>query len=250
MELLPVDASAFLILFCRVGAVLMLLPVFSEDAIPARIRLTMSLGMAAALWGLLSTRVIPIAQNSVALPGIVIAEILTGLAMGMIIRIMFMAAAMAGSIISLQVGLSSALINDPAQGGQASVLSKFVSVAAAVVCMGMGVHHLWIAAIVHSYTMFPVGGLPPAADFSQLAIATIGKSMSLSLSLSAPLLIYGIVFNIALGLAARLAPAIQVFFIAQPLNLMLGLSLFATLLGAILNCFSSAMTDWLQSGWT
>jgi flagellar biosynthetic protein FliR len=57
------------------------------------------------------------------------------------------------------------------------------------------------------------------------------------------------VFNIALGLAARLAPAIQVFFIAQPLNLMLGLSLFATLLGAILNCFSSAMTDWLQSGW-
>lgn len=249
MELLPVDASAFLILFCRVGAVLMLLPVFSEDAIPARIRLTMSLGMAAALWGLLSARVIPVAQNSVTLPGIVIAEILTGLAMGMIIRIMFMAAAMAGSIISLQVGLSSALINDASQGGQASVLSKFVSVAAAVVCMGMGVHHLWIAAIVHSYTMFPVGGLPPAADFAQLAIATVGKSMSLSLSLSAPLLIYGIVFNMALGLSARLAPAIQVFFIAQPLNLMLGLSLFATLLGAILNCFSSAMTDWLQSGW-
>jgi flagellar biosynthetic protein FliR len=249
MELLPVDASAFLILFCRVGAVLMLLPVFSEDAIPARIRLTMSLGMAAALWGLLSARVIPVAQNSVSLPGIVIAETLTGLAMGMIIRIMFMAAAMAGSIISLQVGLSSALINDASQGGQASVLSKFVGVAAAVVCMGMGVHHLWIAAIVHSYTMFPVGGLPPAADFAQLAIATIGKSMSLSLSLSAPLLIYGIVFNIALGLSARLAPAIQVFFIAQPLNLMLGLSLFATLLGAILNYFSSDMTDWLQSGW-
>ncbi len=249
MELLPVDASAFLILFCRVGAVLMLLPVFSEDAIPARIRLTLSLGMAAGLWGLLSARVIPVAQNSVTLPGIVIAEILTGLAIGMIIRIMFMAAAMAGSIISLQVGLSSALINDASQGGQASVLSKFVSVAAAVVCMGMGVHHLWIAAIVHSYAMFPVGGLPPAADFAQLAIATVGKSMSLAISLSAPLLIYGIVFNIALGLSARLAPAIQVFFIAQPLNLMLGLALFASLLGAILTCFSTAMTDWLQSGW-
>ncbi len=249
MELLPVDASAFLILFCRVAAVLMLLPVFSDDAIPTRIRLTLSLGMAAGLWGLLSARVIPVAQNSVTLPGVVIAEILTGLAIGMIIRIMFMAAAMAGSIISLQVGLSSALINDASQGGQASVLSKFVSVAAAVVCMGMGVHHLWIAAIVHSYTMFPVGGLPPAADFAQLAIATVGKSMSLSISLAAPLLIYGIVFNIALGLSARLAPAIQVFFIAQPLNLMLGMALFASLLGAILTCFGNAMTDWLQNGW-
>jgi len=249
MELLPIEGTAFLILFARVGAVLLLLPVFSEDAIPGKVRLILGLGMTAGLWGLLGTRITPFAQNSAALPGILIAELLTGLAIGMIIKIMFLAAAMAGSIISLQVGLSSALVNDPAQGGQAPVLSKLMSVAAAVVCMGMGVHHLWIIAIVHSYAMFPVGGLPPAGDFAQLAILTVGKSMSLAISLAAPLLIYGIVFNTALGLSARLAPAIQIFFIAQPLNLLLGMALFATLIGAILTTFSSAMVDWLQTGW-
>ena len=248
MELLPVEGTAFLILFVRVGAVLMLLPVFSDDAIPAKIRLMLSLGMTAGLWGLLGPRIMPFAQIGTALPGIIIAEFLTGLAIGMIIKIMFLAAAMAGSIISLQVGLSSALINDPSQGGQATVLSKLMTVAAAVVCMGMGVHHLWIVAIVHSYAMFPVGGLPPAGDFAQLAILTIGKAMSLSISLAAPLLIYGIVFNMALGLSARLAPAIQVFFIAQPLNLLLGLGLFAMLIGTILTTFASAMVDWLQTG--
>lgn len=249
MDALPGEATTFLILFARVGAVLLLLPVFSEDAVPAKIRLMLALGMSAGLWGLLGARIAPLAANGNALPGILIAEILTGLAIGMIIKIMFLAAAMAGSIISLQIGLSSALINDAAQGGQASVISKLLSVAAAVVCMGMGLHHLWIAAIVHSYTMFPVGGLPPAGDFAQLAIATVGKATSLSISLAAPLLVYGIVFNMALGLSTRLAPAIQVFFLIQPLNLLLGLALFASLIGVILTAFSTAMAAWLQTGW-
>ena len=249
MEALPAQAVGFLIVFARVGAVLMLLPVFSEDAVPAKIRLMLSLGMSAGLWGLLGPRIPVLAPDSTALPGMLIGEILTGLAIGMIIKIMFLAAAMAGSIISVQVGLSSALINDASQGGQAAVLSKLVSVAAAVVCMGMGVHHLWIAGLVHSYTMFPVGGLPPAADFAQLAIATVGKAMSLAISLSAPLLVYGIVFNMALGLSVRLAPAIQAFFLAQPLNLLLGLALFAGLIGGILTAFASSMTLWLQAGW-
>jgi len=249
VEALPAQATTFLILFARVGAILMLLPVFSEDAVPQRIRLMMALGMSAALWGILNARIAPTAIDSAALPGILIGETLTGLAIGMIIKIMFLAAAMAGSIISLQVGLSSALVNDPAQGGQAALLSKLVSVAAACVCMAIGVHHLWIGAIVHSYTMFPVGGLPPAADFAQLAIATVGKAMTLSISLSAPLLIYGIVFNMALGLSTRLAPAIQVFFLMQPLNLLLGLALFASVLGGILTAFSTGMADWLQASW-
>jgi flagellar biosynthetic protein FliR len=247
---LPVQATTFLILFARVGAVLMLLPVFSDDAVPAKIRLMLSLGMTSGLWGLLGARIAPHSLGSAALPGILIAELLTGLAIGMIIKIMFLAAAMAGSIISMQIGLSSALINDASQGGQAAVLSKLVSVGAAVVCMGMGVHHLWIASIVHSYDVFPVGGLPPAADFAQLAIETVGKSMSLSISLAAPLLVYGIIFNMALGLSARLTPAIQVFFIAQPLNLLLGMALFASLLGGILTVFSTAMIGWLHNGWT
>ncbi len=249
MELLPYEATTFLILFARVGAVLLLLPLFSEEAIPAKIRLMLALGTSAGLWGLIGAKIGTAAQNGAALPGILIAEILTGIAIGMIIKMMFMAAAMAGSIISLQIGLSSALTNDPLQGGQAAVLSKFVSVAAAVVCMGMGLHHLWIAAIVHSYTMFPVGGLPPAADFAQLAIVMVGRTMTLSISLAAPLLVYGIVFNMALGLATRLAPAIQMFFLIQPLNLLLGMALFASLIGGMLTVFAQTMAAWLQTGW-
>ena len=248
MNALPVETATFLILFARVGAVLMLLPVFSEEGVPAQIRLLISLGMALGLWGLLGPR-IP-AEAAGVLPSTIITELLVGFAIGAIVRIMFFAAVMAGSLVSLQVGLSAAVIFDPSQGGQTPLLGKFVAVAAAVVCLSVGIHHLWIGAIIRSYDMFPVGGLPPANDFAQLAIRTVTHSMALGLSLAAPLIVYGIVFNAALGLMARLAPAIQIFFIAQPLNIMLGIALFATVLGTMLATFSNEMASWLNTGWS
>ena len=246
---LPDQAAMFLILFARVGAILMLLPAFSEDSIPPRIRLLAALGFTAGLSGMVSSKIGLQNPSDLALPGIIIAEVLVGLAMGMIVKIMFYAAAMAGSLISLQVGLSSAMIFDPGQSGQSPLIGKLVSITATVVCLGFGVHHLWIGSIVQSYGVFPVGGLPPGVDFAQLAVSVISKTMGLALSLAAPLIVYGIVFNAALALSARMAPAIQVFFIAQPLNIMLGLALFATISGTLLATFASTMAAWMSSSW-
>ncbi|MXP10447.1 flagellar biosynthetic protein FliR [Pseudoblastomonas halimionae] len=248
MEQLPGQVEGFLLVFARLGAVMMMLPVFSDTAVPVRIRLLVALGISLALFGLLGPQV-PATGSTMGLAGLAAGEILTGLALGAIVRIMFLAITIAGSIISLQTGLTSAVMPDAALGGQLPVMAKLVSVAAAVVCFSLSIHHMWIAAMVNSYLVFPVGGLPPAADFAQLAIATTTLSMDLGFSLAAPLVVYGIVFNVALGLSARLAPTIQVFFIAQPLNILLGLALFAAILGAVLMGFATAMADWLQQGW-
>lgn len=251
MDTVPVEATAFLILFARIGAILMLLPVFSDESVPGRVRLMISFAMTLALWGLLSANALPVARaGGDGLAWILVAELLTGLGLGMIVRIFFLAMAAAGSIVSLQVGLTSSLVADSSQGGQAMALSKFVSVAAAVVCMALLVHHLWIGAIIKSYATFPIGGLPRAGDFAAMAIETAGRSLTLAVGLAAPMIVYGVVFNVGLGLSARLAPAMQVFFVAQPLNLTLGLAIFATLSGAMVTAFAGAMATWLRTGWT
>lgn len=247
---LPIDATAFLVLFTRIGAVLMLLPAFSDDSVAPQIRLLMALGFTAALYGMLEPRVAGVvASDGMNLPMLVIGEFLTGLALGMIVKMMFSAIAIAGALISQQIGLSMAMMFDPSMGGQSALIGRLLGMAALLVCMAMGVHHLWIGAIVRSYEAFPVGGLPPAADFAQLAIRVTSQAMSLGVSLAAPLILYGSLFNIGLGLAARVAPSLQVFFIAQPLNLLLGMTVFATSIGAILMAFSTAMADFMNSGW-
>lgn len=246
---LPIDAATFLILFTRVGAVIMLLPAFSEESVPVQIRLVLALGMSMGLYGLLAPHVAPVVKGGADLPILVISEMLVGLAFGSIIKIMFSAAAIAGSMVTQQIGLSSALIMDPALGGQSPLLARLMGMAAVIVCMALGVHHLWIAGIVQSYTTFPVGGMPPAADFAQLAVHATGEAMALGVSLAAPLILYGALFNLALGLSARVAPQIQVFFITQPLNLMLGIAVFSVTVGSMLTAFAAAMTAFMQDGW-
>jgi flagellar biosynthetic protein FliR len=250
MDALPIDVATFFLLFARVGAVLMVLPAFSEDAIPMQIRLVMALGFSVGMYGLLSPHVVAVARAESAVPLVIISEMMVGIAMGMIVKILFSAAAMAGSIISMQIGLASALVADPGMGGQSPLLSRMIALAALVVCMALGVHHLWIASIVNSYALFPVGGMPPSEDFAMLAVSVLSHATSLGLSLAAPLVLYGAIFNLGLGLAARMAPAIQVFFITQPLNILLGLSLVAITIGAILTSFAAAMTSFMQNGWS
>lgn len=249
IEVLPGDASAFLLLFARLGALMMSVPLFSEDAVPGRIRLLMTLGMTAGLWGLLGPTMPRLSGDEPRLAAMLVTELLIGLAIGMLIRMMFMAITIAGGIISLQIGLTSALVVDASAGGQVPVLAKLMSVAAVLICMGLGVHHLWIATLVHSYGLFPVGTLPPAQDFLDLAVMTASRAMALGLGLSAPLVIYGLVFNMALGLASRLAPAIQIFFIAQPLNLLGGVALFMLLIGSMLAAFANSLADWTMAVW-
>lgn len=250
MDALPVDVATFMIVFARVGAVLMVLPAFSEDSVPMQIRLLMAVGFSIGLYGLLSPNITPAAREPSALPMVVIAEMVVGIAMGTIVRILFAAASMAAAIVSMQIGLASALVSDPSMGGQSPLLSRLIGFAALLVCMALGVHHLWIGSIVNSYALFPVGGLPPSEDFAMLAVRVLSHATSISISLAAPLILYGAIFNLGLGLAARMAPAIQVFFITQPLNILLGLALLAITLGAMLTSFAAEMTNFMQNGWS
>ena len=241
---LPTEATAFLILFARIGSVWMLLPAFSDEAVPGQVRLLISIGLTAALFGLLRVEVVGQLSDG-ALFGTVLAELLTGLGLGMLVRMMFHAANIAGSVISLQIGLTTALVFDPAVNGQTPLLAKMFSLAATLTCFAAGLHHLWIGALIHSYQLFPLGSMPVSGDWATLATATAGKAFLLAISLAAPFLIYGIVFNVAVGLAARLSPQIQIFFIVQPLNLLLGLALLAVTAGAMLSLFADRLADWL-----
>lgn len=250
---LPDATILFALLYARLGGILMLLPAFSDESVPGRIRMMIALAITASLYPLMRQHVAPaleyVSSGNIALASTLLTELLLGIALGLVVRIFFHAIGIAGGIISLQIGMTSALVFDPSAGGQVPVLAKFISIAALLLCMSTGVHHLWIASLVKCYDHFPVGMVAPAGDFAQLALMSARGAMALGLSLAAPIVVYGIVFNVALGLTARLAPQIQIFFIAQPLNLLLGIALTAAVLAASLYGFAHKMAEWTHMVW-
>jgi flagellar biosynthetic protein FliR len=101
--------------------------------------------------------------------------------------------------------------------------------------------------MVRSYTLFPYGHAPPVADFAQLAIRTVGGAFALGIELTAPIMAFSLIFNFATGLVGRAMPQFQIYFAAAPLQLLLGLSLFALTLGAMGTFWLGRYRDILQA---
>lgn len=221
------------LLFARIGAIVMLVPGIGETFIPARIRLSLAFVMALALYPVLSAGA-PVEPATVAeLAGAVIKEALIGLMIGGILRLFMNVLAVTGEIVSIQTTLSFAQTANPTQATPSTTLGTFLGLMALVLLMTTNLHHMFIAAIVRSYALFPFHKVVPIRDAGLLAVQTMGKSFSLGLQLSAPVMVFAFIFNIATGLVNRVMPQFQVFFVASPLLVLTSLSIFALSLGVI-----------------
>lgn len=98
-------------------------------------------------------------------------------------------------------------------------------------------HHVMLGALVDSYATFPAGTAPPLADFAEAASRLVADGFTLALQLSALLLVVMLVMQIGLGLLARLMPQMQVFFVAMPLQILLGLAIFAFTLATAMHWY-------------
>jgi flagellar biosynthetic protein FliR len=249
LDWLPNTAFLYLLMFARIGAILMLMPALGEDMIPARMRLSFALAFTLVVYPLLSPSLPAMPDDFIAIAGLVFHELAIGLMLGAIVRITVMATQVAGAIIAFQTGLSSAMAADPTQTGmQGAIFGSFLSFLGMVLIFATDLHHVALAATYESYAVFPLNTPLMFDDAAQLAIRTVAGAFSVGVQMAAPFIVFGLVFNLGAGILARLMPALQVFFLLMPANIMIGLVLFAMLLlmmmGWYLSHFEAHLAMW------
>jgi flagellar biosynthetic protein FliR len=128
LDWLPETAFLYLLLFTRIGAILMLMPALGEDMIPMRMRLSFALAFTLVVYPLLSPNLPGMPADVMGIVGLIFHELAIGIILGAIARITVMATQVAGSIIAFQTGLSTAMAADPTQVGvQGAVFGSFLS---------------------------------------------------------------------------------------------------------------------------
>lgn len=221
------------LVFARVGAMLMLMPGIGDTAIPPRIRLSLALLLALVLTPVVAPNLGAPPATLGMLTARVLHELIIGLMIGGILRVFTASLSTAGEVMSIQTSLGFAQTANPAQAQPSAALSSFLAMLGVVLVMVTDLHHLFIGAIAHSYTLFPFTRAVPIQDGAALAVQTVASAFSLGIQLSAPVIVFSLVFNIAVGLIGRVMPQFQIFFVSAPLSILLGLSLFALSLGTI-----------------
>jgi flagellar biosynthetic protein FliR len=203
-------AFAFMLVLCRCGAAIMLLPALGESDPPVMLRAGLALAVAFLLVPVVAPLLPKEPSSFLGLAGMVASEILVGGLLGWLARLTALALAGAGQLISVMTGQSSVLQQDPLLGAQTAIIGRLFNLA-------------------------------------EIAVRTVGSSFDLALRLAAPFVLMSMLWQAGLGLLARLVPQIQVYFASLPGQLLGGLLLLALLGGSIIGAWTDAMRDALSA---
>jgi len=237
ISFLPAIAAAFLLTFARIGTMVMLLPGIGEQNIPARVRLGIALVLTAIL--------LPAHQKAytvdlTALGPVLLMlfqEIIIGAVLGLTARLAISALQVAGSVVAQQLGLGFVTAVDPTQNQQGVLVGNFLALLGITLIFATDLHYLVIAALNDSYKIFQPGEMPLVGDAAQHVTRIVATAFRIGIQLSAPFLVFGLLFNLGLGVLSRLMPQMQVFFIGLPLSILLGLLLLVLVMGAMMGTF-------------
>jgi flagellar biosynthetic protein FliR len=208
--------------FLRIGACLMVAPVFGAQYVTPRIRIVLA--------GALTLMALPLLPPPPVFPvlsadGIVttIQQLLIGVALGFLLQLMFDALTLGGQILANGMGLEFAYNLDPLRGVQAPTLGQFYSLIGTLVFLALDGHVALIETLVESFRGLPVGpvGLSPA-ELHQMANWG-GQLFAGALRVALPGMTALLVVNLAFGVTSRAAPALNLFAVGFPITLVFGL---------------------------
>jgi flagellar biosynthetic protein FliR len=251
ITLLPALGAAFMLVFARIGAMVMLLPGLGEANIPVRIKLSIALLLTLVILPLHRAAYNIDMQSITALLVLMMHEIVIGIVLGATARVTLSALQVAGSVIAQQLGLGFVTTVDPTQGQQGLLIGNFLTILGLTLLFATDSHHLVIAALNDSYSIFSPGAAMASGDVASLATRAFTAAFKIGIQLSAPFLVFGIVFNIGLGVLARLMPQMQVYFVGVPLSILAGFLILAlvlvTMMGTFLEYFIGVMHQLIPS---
>ncbi|HEY9009945.1 MAG TPA: flagellar biosynthetic protein FliR [Devosia sp.] len=235
---LPETAFLYLLLFARVGTLLMLLPALGEQVIPVRMRLSFALVFSLVLYPLIAPSLPSLPADMIEVLVLLFHELIIGLILGGITRLIMMATQVAGSVIAFQAGLSLAQSADPTNGGiQGAIIGSFLSFLGVTLIFATDLHHVALSAIHDSYMIFSPTDPLMFADALQMALQSAAAAFVIGVQMSAPFIVFGLVFYLGVGILGKLMPQLQVFFVAMPATIGVGLILFALLLAMMMGWY-------------
>jgi flagellar biosynthetic protein FliR len=222
----------FLLVLFRIGGMMVSAPLFNMRSIPPQAKVGMAVAIAFLLFPLHASKLV-VPTDLIQFALLAIQETILGLLIGFTANLVFMAVQMAGDFISTQMGLSIASVLDPITGSHAPVMGQFFFYLSAMLFLSLNIHHGLIIGVDRSFDWVPLGhfigeGKLTGAVVAERFIKLTGDILLMALMVGGPVIGVLLATEIALSFVAKVMPQMNVFMVAMPLKVALGLMLILT----------------------
>ncbi|WP_312773688.1 flagellar biosynthetic protein FliR [Atlantibacter hermannii] len=217
--------------FVRILAFVHFAPIFDNPAMNVRIRIIVALGLSIVITPMIDA---PVPEGLLSLQTVLLTleQIVWGMVFGLMMQFVFLALQLAGQILSFNMGMSMAVMNDPASGASTTVLSEFIYIYAALLFFIMNGHLLLVSILYKGFIYWPIGNVLNPQTLRSVALA-LGWVLSAATLLAMPTTFIMLVVQMGFGFLNRVSPALNLFSLGFPVNMLAGLCCFAALLYAL-----------------
>lgn len=226
--------------FARIAMLFMVMPVVGSRVVSPRVRL--------ALASLLTFAIVPLLPAFTSPPALslqafllIVRELAIGALIGFTFQIVFQVFVLTGQYIAMKMGLGFAMMNDPTNGVQTTVISQFFLILTTVMFVAVNGHLFLISMIVESFQTLPIGGSAINPEHF-IGLVNLGSWMfAAALVFALPVMTSLLFVNIAFGIMSRAAPQLNIFAVGFPFTLVCGLALIWVGLANYFGSFSENM---------
>jgi flagellar biosynthesis protein FliR len=231
-----------LVVLARVGGLVTFAPFWSHKSASMKIRVILA--------GVLALTLTPVVMARIAAPPaeigpftmVLIGEIMIGMVLGFVGRIVFSAFELAAHIVSSQMGFSLAGTIDPSTQAQTAAFGMIAQMLALMVLLSIDGHHWFLMATVKSFSTTPPGAFTFSPELLDLILRLSGNALTVGVTLAAPAIIVLLSVELSLDFLGRTAPQLQVFFLGFPLKIGVGLWLLGTTVYLMPSTFRGVMS--------
>lgn len=230
--------------FARIGACLMVAPVFGARFVPVRTRIILAVALTALVAPLLpSSGIAPFSPQGFV---VVFQQLLIGVALGFALQVVFDALALAGQLLANSMGLSFAFNVDPLRGSSTPALGQFYVILATLTFLALGGHVALIELLVNGLHVLPIGVTGLGQEGLWALILWGGTLFSGAISIALPGVTALLIVNLAFGVVSRAAPSLNLFAVGFPVSLVVGFLVVLAGIGPMQIRFTELMATGFQ----
>ncbi|MEN6319159.1 MAG: flagellar biosynthetic protein FliR [Syntrophaceae bacterium] len=217
------QAEIFILVFLRVSALIITIPILGDSVVPVRIKAGLSLLITFLIFPFFQSTSWILSPDIFSLGFRMAGEIMIGAMIGFTGRLIFDGIQLAGQLIGFQMGFSIVNVIDPVNNEQVSIISHFQYLIAMLIFLIMNGHHIFLYAIAESFRILPPLGFHFSAGMMQLILVFVTNMLEVAIKTGAPIIAVLIFMSVGLGLVARTVPQINIFIVGFPLQIAIGL---------------------------
>lgn len=220
------DVLTWFLVFVRLGAVLMMFPLFAAQTVPVLLRVALS-----ALVAFLVVPVVPPVDPTGSLGAmftIFFIEVSVGLLLGFLCKLVFLAIELAAGVVASEMGLSMSNVFNPLNSEMIPTPGIILYWLAVMLMFTMDMHHWLLAGFQRSFEVLPIGGAGLSEALYNDFIARGGKVFWVAVQMTAPVLACSFLITLIFSLLGRAVPQMNVFAESFPVKSLAGLFVFGT----------------------